>query len=159
MATSKIILPPCFEIKTMSEAGILFLINEEGLRIKPYLDSAGIATIGIGCTYYENGTRVTMRDKAITKERAKSLFRTVLKTYEKAVWSNTRDDINQQQFDALTSLCYNIGVTNFKNSTVLRLVNTKAVQGIRKAFEMWRYSNGEQILLERRQREADLFFS
>jgi lysozyme len=157
MATSKIIAP-CFEIQTMSEKGIAFLINEEGLRLKPYLDSAGIPTIGIGCTIYENGTRVTMKDKAISKSRAISLFRNILKNYERAVWSNTRDDINQNQFDALTSLCYNIGVTHFKGSTVLRLVNAKAEQGIKKAFEMWRFANGEEVLLERRRREADLYF-
>jgi lysozyme len=158
MATSKTLLP-CAEIKTMSEKGIDFLIKEEGLRLKPYLDSAGIPTIGIGCTYYENGVRVTMKDKAITKERAKSLFRNLLSIYEKAVWSNTRDDISQNEFDALGSLCFNIGVSHFKGSTVLRLVNAKADQGITKAFEMWKYANGQPELLPRRQREAELYFA
>jgi len=157
MATSKI--KYVSEIKTMSEKGLLFLCNEEGLRLKPYLDPAGVPTIGYGSTYYENGTRVTMKDKAITKERAKSLFRSILKIYEKAVWSNTIDTITQHQFDALTSLCYNIGVYAFKSSTLLRLVNKNAKEGIDEAFEMWKYSDGKPILLARRKREATLFYS
>ncbi len=159
MATSKIIVP-CAEIKAMSEKGISFLINEEGLRLKPYLDSVHIPTIGIGNTFYENGIRVTMKDKAITKERAKSLFRTVLHAYEKAVWSNTVDTINQNQFDALTSLCYNIGIQSFKGSTVLRRVNVNQNDVlIIKAFEMWKFAGDKPVLLARRKREAELYFS
>lgn len=155
----KITAPPCAEIKHMSEAGIAFLVNEEGIKLKPYLDRAGVPTIGIGCTYYENGARVTMKDKAITIGRALSLFRAILATYEKAVWSNTRDDINQRQFDALTSLCYNIGVSQFKGSTLLRLVNAnKQDPAISAAFQSWKYADGVPCLLDRRKRESELYF-
>lgn len=160
MATLPKRIEPCYEIQTMSESGIDFLIEQEGIRLKPYRDSAGIPTIGIGATYYENNVRVTMKDKPITLDRAKSLFMHLLHTYEKAVWSNTRNDINQNQFDALTSICYNIGIVNFKNSTLLRRVNkNKNDQAIKEAFEMWKYADGEPILLERRKREWALYFS
>lgn len=148
------------EIKTLDAAGIDFLIKEEGIRLKPYLDSAGIPTIGIGCTYYEDGTRVKMTDPPISKERAILLFKNILKPFETAVWSVTRDDIKQQQFNALTSLSYNIGVNGFKGSTVLRLVNKNPNDpAIGKAFEMWKSAGGKPVLLGRRKREVKMYFS
>jgi lysozyme len=148
------------EIKSVSANGIDFLIKEEGMILHPYKDAVGIPTIGIGCTYWENGERVKMSDRAISKERAISLFRTVLKHYETTVWSITRDDINQNQFDALVSLCFNIGVGALKGSTVLKWVNKDPSDpNIKAAFEMWRNAGGQPILLKRRRREAKLYFS
>lgn len=148
------------EIKTVSDKGIDFLIKEEGLILHPYRDSVGIPTIGIGNTYWEDGTRVKMTDKPITKERAIQLFRSVLQHYETAVWSITRDDINQNQFDSLVSLCYNIGVGGFKGSTVVKRVNANPSDpSIKGAFEMWSKAGGKPILLNRRRREAKLYFS
>ena len=148
------------EIKNISRKGLLFIGKEEGCILKPYLDAVGVPTIGYGNTYYENGVRVTMKDPAITKERALSLFLNTLSFYEKGVWSNTRDDINQNQFDALVSLTYNIGVNAFKGSTVLRLVNKNPADlKITNAFKMWKNAGGKPILLNRRIREANLYFS
>lgn len=148
------------EIQKTSAAGIEFLAKEEGCVLKPYRDSVGIPTIGIGCTYYENGKRVKMTDPPITKARAISLFKNLLVLYEKAVWSNTRDDINQNQFDALVSICYNIGVNGFRGSTLLKRVNTNpSDETIIDAFCMWRNASGRPILLGRRMREANLYFS
>ena len=144
------------EIREMDEAGIDFLIKEEGLRLAPYLDSVGVPTIGIGSTYWENGTKVKMTDAPITKERAISLFRITLKHYETAVWSVTRDDINQNQFNALCSITYNIGINGFKGSTLLKRVNANpADPAIKAAFEMWKK---HKELLRRRKREWALYF-
>ncbi len=149
------------EIQQTSKAGLEFIANEEGCILRPYRDSVGIATIGLGCTYYEGGRRVQMTDPPITKARALELFKNLLKTYEQAVWSNTRDDINQKQFDALTSLCFNIGVNGFKGSTLLKRVNLNPNDPtIKQAFEMWRNAGNKRgLLLARRQREAELYFS
>lgn len=145
------------EIKQMDKAGIDFLIKEEGIRYTPYLDSVGIPTIGIGATYYEDGRKVTMKDPQITPERAISLFKNLLKHYELAVYSVTRDDINQSQFNALCSLCYNIGVGSFKKSTVVKRVNADPNDSsIGEAFMMWRKP---AALIKRRQREVALYFS
>jgi lysozyme len=147
------------EIKTVSPAGIDFLIKEEGLILHPYKDQIGIPTIGVGCTYYEDGKRVTMNDPAITRDRAIALFRNLLNHYETAVWSVTRDDINQNQFDALTSLCFNIGVHGFKGSTVVKRVNKDPFdERIRDAFLMWKNAGGKPILLGRRKRESTLYY-
>jgi lysozyme len=151
------------EITQISQKGIDFISTEEGCVLHPYLDSKGIPTIGIGCTYYPGGIKVTMKDHPITKEMAYKLFKTVLATYEKTVWSVTRDDINQNQFDSLVSLCYNIGVAGFKRSELLSLVNKNPNPDdrieITEAFKNWRYAGGKPILLGRRKREAIFYFS
>lgn len=144
------------EIKELSDYGIKFLMSNEGVILHPYLDTKGIPTIGVGNTFYEDGSKVKMTDPPITKERAMELFKYILKMYELAVYSNTRDDINQNQFDALVSLCYNIGVTGFKNSTLVKKINNNSDDVVVKAaFLMWK--NPPEIM-GRRNREVALYF-
>lgn len=145
-------------IKTMSQNGLNFLIREEGLVLKPYLCSANTPTIGVGCTFYEDGKRVKLSDPPITKERAIELLKLVLKGFEQKVARVTRDDINQNQFDALVSLAFNIGAGAFDGSTVLKRVNANPNDpAIEQAFEAWRLSAGKPILLARRKREYGLY--
>lgn len=146
------------EIKKVSKNGLDFIAKEEGVILKPYKCSAGVPTIGIGSTYYEDGSKVKMTDGPITKERAISLFLNVLKHYEMCVYTSTRDDINQNQFDSLVSLTYNIGTNAFKKSTLLKRVNSKASnESIEQAFLMWKNASGKPILLNRRKREYALY--
>lgn len=146
------------EIKEVSKNGLKFIAKEEGMVLKPYKCSAGVPTIGIGSTYYENGVKVKMTDAPITEFRALQLFKNVLKTYELAVYSYTRDDINQNQFDALVSLAFNIGTGAFKKSTLLKKVNANPNDPtIGAAFEMWKNAGGKPILLNRRKREYKLY--
>lgn len=145
-------------IKQVSPNGLKFIAKEEGCVLKPYKDSVGIPTIGVGCTYYESGERVKMTDSPISEVRALQLFKNLLKTYELAVYASTRDDINQNQFDALVSLCFNIGTGAFKKSTLLKKVNSNPNDpAIGAAFEMWKNAGGKPILLNRRKREYQLY--
>lgn len=149
------------EIKTLDQRGRDFLAKEEGIILKPYLDSVGIPTIGIGCTFYPDGRRVTIKDKPLKNVQAAwDLFDAVNSNFLLTVYSTTRDDINQNQFNALLSLCYNIGTAGFKGSTVLRLVNKNPNDPkIADAFRMWKSAGGKPILLGRRNREVKMYFS
>ncbi|HRC03166.1 MAG TPA: lysozyme [Niabella sp.] len=145
------------EIKSMSENGIKHLMQSEGVRLKPYLDTVGIPTIGVGNTFYEDGSRVKMTDHPITEKRAMELFKWVLRQFELTVYTNTRDDINQNQFDALVSFTYNVGQQAFKKSTLLRRINARASdQSIENAFMMW---NKPKEIIGRRKREVKLYFT
>ncbi len=147
------------EIKKMDSNGIDLLISFEGLKLKPYFDSVGVATIGVGCTYYEDGTRVKITDKAISRERAIKLFLNILVPYEILVWSVTRDDISQNLFNSLVCLAFNIGQTNFKRSTVLKKINNNdSLEEIRASWLQWKFAGGKPILLSRRIREFDNAF-
>lgn len=156
------------EIKNISQNGIDFIAKEEGCVLHPYKDIAGIPTIGIGNTYYATGIKVTMHDPPITKDEAYALFSQIVKHYEEAVWSLTRDDINQNNFDSLVSFSYNVGIGSLKSSTLLKRINANPKdQTIRQAFEMWNKAENPKThqlevsddLSNRRAREADLYFT
>lgn len=145
-------------VRSISQNGLNFLISEEGMVLKPYRCSANTPTIGVGCTFYEDGRKVKMSDPPITKERAIALLKLILKRFEQSVANVTRDDITQNQFDALISLCFNIGMGAFNTSTVLKRVNANPNDpAIEQAFYMWKLAGGQPVLLARRKREYQLY--
>ena len=142
---------------TLNESGYKALHEREGLRLKPYLDTKGIPTIALGNTYYANGKKVTMNDPALTLEQAQELGKAAADKFALEVNKLVKSNINQNQFNALVSLAYNIGITGFKNSTVLRKVNINPNDGkIQDAFMMWT-KNPE--LVGRRKSEVKQYFS
>jgi lysozyme len=150
---------PC---TTISSRGLDLIKSFEGFRAAPYMCPAMVPTIGYGATYYENGTRVKMTDPPISDDRAESLLRTTLTTYEKAVDSMTRDDISQLQFDALVSFAFNLGVNALRGSTLLKKVNTNPGDpAIAAEFAKWVNGGGKKLpgLVRRREAESKLYFS
>lgn len=140
----------------LDENGYRALHEREGLRLKPYLDTRGIPTIAMGNTYYSDGRKVTMQDNALTNEQAQWLAKTTADKFAFEVDKLVKSNVNQNQFNALVSLAYNIGLNGFKNSTVLRLVNANPGNGkIQDAFMMWT-KNPE--LIGRRKAEVKQYF-
>ncbi|WP_061084586.1 lysozyme [Chryseobacterium indologenes] len=142
-----------------SKKGIDLILSFEGFSSKPYLDSAGIATIGYGNTYYPGGKKVTMKDAAITKGRGTELFETILPVYEKIVNSKVKIALTQNQFDALVSHTYNTGGSD----GLFSLVNKRAGEAAIKSWFTTKYitAGGKVLngLIRRRKAEADLFFA
>jgi lysozyme len=151
------------EIKKLDQAGTDLIAEFEGCVLHPYKDQTGTPTIGIGMTYYPGtGQKVTMSDKPLTHDQAYSDFELLVRSYELGIYSITREDLTQNQFNALVSLMYNIGVGNFKKSTVLRLVNQHITgQPLKDAFLMWNKSKGVVLedLSERRLKEFNTYMS
>jgi lysozyme len=150
------------KISATGAKGISLIKQFEGFLSKPYKCPAGIPTIGYGATYYPNGLKVTMSDKAITEAQATTMLMNMLRTYEKSVDSFCRDDINQNQFDALVAFAYNVGVNALKNSTLLKKVNKNPQDvTIRNEFLKWNKANGRALkgLTNRRIAEANLYES
>ncbi len=115
-------------------------------------------TIGYGHTGMLNGRPLTLND-TITKFEAEQLFKNDLSAFERIINESVRVKINQNQFDALMSLSYNIGANAFKNSTLLKLLNKGDFTGARNQFYRWNKSGGKDSLglTRRRAKEADLF--
>jgi len=135
-----------------------FIIKEEGMVLHPYLDSAEIPTIGVGCTFYEDGTKVKLTDEPITEERALELFRNLVKIFEQTVTRVIRVPLTQNQFNALVSLCFNIGVNAFSRSTLVKKINARAsLPEIETWFLVWNKVGGEPVLMGRRKREFELY--
>ena len=150
------------KITKTSKNGIAFIKKYEGFRSKPYKCEAGVATIGYGATYYPNGQKVKLTDPAIDEKHASLLLEAMLNPYEKAVDSYCRDDINQNQFDALVSFAYNLGNSALKSSTLLKKANANPNdKTIRNEFLTWRFAGGKELkgLINRRKDESDLYFT
>ena len=149
-------------ITTLDDAGFKFLAKYEGLVLHPYRDVGGVPTIGYGSTFYADGTPVKIGDPSITAEQAQELLIKTSPQYANAVHNWTVPTLNQNQFNALFSLVYNIGTGGFKGSTVLKLVNKQDYSNnLLNAFLMWdkvdHVINGD--LHQRRIDEYNLFIS
>ena len=144
----------------LSEAGIKFIQTWEGLKLKAYRDSKGLPTIGIGTTRYPDGTKVKMGDSC-TKDQAYEWFRFDVARFESFVNRVIKIPLNQNQFDALVSLVYNIGETNFTEGTVDDKLNSKQFDTALDTWLKYVYSGGRKIdgLVNRRRAEVNLFKS
>lgn len=150
------------KITKIGTKGLNLIKSFEGLKLKPYLCPAKVPTVGYGSTFYENGKKVKITDPSITEQRASELLLDSLKGFERYVDSYCRDDINQNQFDALVSFCYNLGPANLKSSTLLKKANANPNDPtIAQEFLKWNKAGGRALkgLTKRRQAESDLYFS
>ncbi len=156
-------------MKKINNVGALFLQQREGFSAIPYLDSAGVATIGFGNTFYPGGKRVTMKDKPITRAYGVEIFNIVVANFENEVYSLLKKPVTQNQFNALVSFAYNVGsdidvdtiAEGLGDSTLLKKVNANPNdKTIATEFAKWNKAGGKvnNGLISRRQLEAELYF-
>lgn len=148
------------ELMTVSAKGIDLICSFEGLRLTAYDDGASVWTIGFGTIKYPNGVRVRRGDTC-TLEQAKSYMKHDLIEFEHTVNSLVKVPLNQNQFDALVSLTYNIGSGAFKSSTLLKKLNLSDYKGAADQFDVWVNAGGKRMqgLANRRAKEKSLFLS
>lgn len=146
------------DIKSTSPSGVDLICNFEGKRLKAYDDGVGVWTIGFGTTIYPDGVRVKKGD-ICTEAQARSYMQNDLKKFELAVNNAVIVPLNQNQFDALVSLVYNIGTNAFKNSTLVKKLNAKDYKGAADQFDVWVNAGGNRMqgLVNRRAKEKALF--
>jgi GH24 family phage-related lysozyme (muramidase) len=174
---------------TLSADGIKFLIAREGNVSSMYNDNAGHCTVGVGhlihkgnCDYPTLNSKVNFSDdapflpdldikatthltverpffKRITSTEVQELLKKDVKKFEKAVNDNVKVSLNQNQFDALVSFCFNVGIGSFKDSTLLKRLNQRKYNEIPGEMKRWVKSEGKinNGLVNRRKFEADLF--
>jgi lysozyme len=154
----------------LDNAGYLLICEFEGLRLKPYLCSAGVPTIGYGNTFYPSGRKVTMRDAPITQGTAFAMLKVVADMFARDVDFLVTSTINQNQFNALVSFAFNVGSDidqdnipeGLGDSRLLRFVNANPNDGnIAKEFIKWNKAGGRVIdgLTKRRIKESQLYFT
>jgi lysozyme len=128
----------------------------EGFRAKAYIPVPGDrATIGYGFT---DGVKIGDR---MTREEADARLVEELRPYEMAVWQGCTLEPNQNEFDAMVLLCFNIGPAGFKKSTVLKAHNRGDHQAAARAFGLWNKSGGKVYagLTKRRAEESALYLT
>lgn len=145
----------------ISEKGLAMIEKFEGCLLKASNKLDGVWTIGYGQTGRYYGKRVR-RGMTTTKAEAHAWLRDhSIKTYEDAVTQAVKVPLNQNQFDALVSFTYNVGVGAFKQSTALRKLNAGDYTGAADALTMWTKCNGKVLagLVRRRKEERALFLT
>lgn len=143
----------------ISDRGIRFIKQEEGERLVSYRDVVGIWTIGVGHTGSVDGLPVH-KEMRIDAKKSTELLLMDLRTVERAINKDVIAAMNQNQYDALCSLIFNIGIGAFRDSTLRKRLNAGDYKGAADAFLMWkRAGSAKDILLPRRERERALFMS
>jgi lysozyme len=142
------------DIMAIAESTLDYITKEEGFRNKAYKDSKGLLTIGVGHLIKDNERHLV--NATLTDEQVKELLKSDLKWCSEAVESSVKVTLTQNQFDALYSLCFNIGEGAFKKSTVVKRLNANDYKGAADAIEMW---NKPAVLIPRRKREKALFLA
>ena len=139
----------------LGAAGRALIESFEELRLSAYLDQRGIPTIGYGHT-----AGVKMGDTC-TEEQADAWLEEDAQTATSGVEKSLQVSCNQNQFDALTSFTFNVGVGAEAHSTLAKLMNAGDIQGTADQFLVWDHVNGvpNAGLLRRRQAERTLFLS
>lgn len=147
----------------ISEKGLELIKRFEGCSLKAYPDPAtGGApwTIGYGWTRPVDGVAVHP-GMEINQAKAEQLLRCGIVSYEQDISKLVRVRINQNQFDALVCLSWNIGTRAFSTSTLLQKLNAGDYQGAADQFLRWVNAGGREMpgLVTRRRAERDLFLS
>ena len=144
----------------ISQSGINKIKKHEALRLEPYRDSAGLWTIGWGHLLKQGEWW-----DSITEEFAEDLLRKDLAAAERAVNKYVLVPISQNQYDALVSFVFNVGIGALQESTTLRKLNAGDYDGAADALLLWnkvtvngvkKISNG---LIARREHERSLFLA
>lgn len=141
----------------ISDEGADFIGDWEGEELWAYRDVKGIWTIGIG------HIETAHEGMVITREEMFELFRQDVERYIDAINRVVTARLTQRQYDALVSLCFNIGVAGFSNSTVCRMLNQERYLQAADAFLMWNKVRDQgrlrvvQGLANRRKAERSMF--
>lgn len=135
------------------EIAMDFIKSWEGERLEAYQCSAGVWTIGVG------HTKDVKPNDRITEGISKILFEQDLLAFKCEMLPLVKVEVTQGQFVALLSFVFNLGITPFKTSTLLKKLNQCDYVGASNEFLRWKYANGKVVkgLLNRRKAEKALF--
>lgn len=110
--------------------------QREGVRLTAYTDGAGVWTIGVGHTSAA-AAPVVKAGMTITAKESDEILARDLAVFERAVNDAVKVKLNQNEFDALLSLAFNIGAGAFKNSTLVKRLNAGDRIGAADQFLVW----------------------
>ncbi len=146
-----------------STVAVDLIVKFEGLKLDAYLDPTGTPTIGYGTTVYPNGVRVKIGDGISTNEANEYLAFDVNKFSDGVSGKVAGLTLTQNQFDALVSFAYNVGLGAFGGSTLLEKLKAKDKAGAAAQFPRWNKGKVKGVkqvlpgLVTRRAAEQALF--
>lgn len=147
----------------VNDKGLKLIKEFEGCYLKAYYCPAKVLTIGYGHTDMAGLPKVH-KGMTITKEEAHDILVNDLVKYENGVKDALGDSLrylNENQFSACVSLCFNIGIAGFKRSSVARYIKVGRLEVAANKFKLWNKGGGRVLrgLVRRRAAETELFLS
>lgn len=128
----------------------MLIKHYEGCQLKAYRDIVGVWTIGYG------DTQNVQPDLVISQAQAEERLRARLaRDFEPGVRAALTRVSTQGQFDAMVSLAYNVGVSAFANSTLVRLFNAGDIQLAGDQWTRWDKAGGVSVKGLRKRRAAE----
>ena len=133
----------------ISQEGLALIKKFEGCELKAYECAAGVPTIGYGST-----SGVSM-DMEISQERADALLLEDVAMFEEEVNKCVEVPLQQNQFDSLVAWTFNLGGSNLRSSTLLRVLNEGQHDKVPSEMKRWNKAGGETLQGLIRRREAE----
>ena len=139
----------------ISDKGIEFIKQHEGMRLKAYQDSVGVWTIGVGSTHDVHPGMV------ISEAECEARLRKDLEWVEECINRLVKAHLTQPQVNALGSFVFNLGCRAFQKSTLLRKLNAEDYEGAAEELMRWVNAGGHKLagLVRRRHDEMEMFLS
>jgi len=137
----------------ISEEGKALIKKFEGCKLDSYRCSANVATIGYG------HTKDVIDGDSCTQDEAGQMLADDLTEFEGYVDKLVTVDLEQNQFDALVAWTFNLGPTNLKSSTMLRVLNEGKKSEVPAQMKRWNKAGGKTLdgLIRRREAESLLW--
>jgi lysozyme len=125
----------------------------EGLKLEAYQCVGDVWSVGYG------HTKGVIEGDKITQDQADQWLLSDLHMVETHMQRMIKVTLNQHQWDALVSWCFNLGCGSLRRSTMLLVINANDLEGVTKELIRWNKANGKvsKGLERRRKAEAHLF--
>jgi lysozyme len=142
----------------VNELGLALIQKFEGFRARAYRDAVGVWTIGFGHTSMAGAPQVK-EGLVVDRNRAAVILAKDVAMFAEGVASAITTELNDNQFSALVSFAYNVGLGNFKKSSVRTAVNANDFAAVPRRLALWTKAGGRVLpgLVKRRAAEAELF--
>lgn len=142
----------------MTEEGLALIRECEGFRGAAYRDAVGVWTIGFGHTAMAGAPEVS-QGMEISRAEAKKILARDVDGFARGVAKLVTAQLNDNEFSALVSFAYNVGLGNFAGSSVLKAVNVGEPEAVPRRLQLWVKAGGRVLpgLVKRRAAEAALF--
>ncbi len=144
----------------LTKEGLTLIKQFEGFRTHAYRDAVGVWTIGYGHTSMA-GMPEVKPGMTITEVEGDNILARDVDVFARGVQQLVKIKISDAQFSALVSFAYNVGLGNFRKSSVLSAVNRSDFQAVVRRLQLWNKAGGRILpgLVRRRAAEAALFAS
>jgi lysozyme len=159
----RFVLPPGVEVRKVNDKALSLTKESEGFRGNPYNDAALYCTIGYGHLIHLapcDSTIPAEFQQGISEPRGEEILRDDMGIAERGVTALVDAEMTEGQYGALCDFVFNVGVGNFRNSTLRKRVNAGDYDRVPFEFRRWVYAGGKRLagLENRREKQIALFF-